>query len=56
MTKIGSCLSWFLAEHHGLRVNKTEGVYHDLPFDTLDRIHHHCNRSLIQSFKTLQFG
>lgn len=54
MTKIGSCLPWFLAKHHGLGINQAEGINHYLPFHALDWIHNHSNSPLIQSFKTLR--
>jgi hypothetical protein len=54
MPKVGCCLSWFLAKHHGLWVNQTKRINHNLPFYTLNWIHNHSHSSLIQSFKTLQ--
>jgi hypothetical protein len=53
MPKIGSCLPGFLAKHHCLWVNQTEGINYHLSFNTLDWIHDHCHSTLIQSFKTL---
>lgn len=44
---VGSCLSWFLAQHHGLRVNETKGINYDLPFNTLNWIYHHSYGPLI---------
>jgi hypothetical protein len=38
MTEIGGCLAWFLAEHEGLGVDKTEGVDDDFALDRLDGV------------------
>lgn len=38
MTQVGSALSWLLAQHQRLRVDKAEGINNDLSLNGLDRI------------------
>jgi hypothetical protein len=53
VTKVGSSLTRLLPQHHGLRIDETKCINDNFTLHTLDWIHHHCYRTLIQSFKTL---
>jgi len=54
MANVRCGLPGLLTQHHCLRIDQSESIYHNLTFDTLDWIHHYCNRPLVQSFKTLR--
>mmetsp|Transcript_17976 Transcript_17976/g.48884 ORF Transcript_17976/g.48884 Transcript_17976/m.48884 type:complete len:212 (+) Transcript_17976:2631-3266(+) len=51
MTNIGRGLSWFLSQHHELRIDQTKAVNHHLALDGLDGIHHHRHGTRIQRLK-----
>lgn len=53
MSQIWCCLTWLLAKHHSLGIDQAKGINYHLPFNTLNRVHHHSHCSLIQCFKTL---
>lgn len=53
VSEVRSGLTRFLPQHHQLRVDEAEGVNHNFPLDTLDRVHNDRYGSFVQSFETL---
>ena len=49
----GGGLPGLLAQHHHVRVDQTEGVYHNLPLDALDGVHHHGHGAVREGLEAL---
>lgn len=54
VSNIGCRLSWFLAHHDGVRVDKAEGIDHYLALDGLNGIDHDGDGARIQLLERLK--
>uniref|UniRef100_A0A7S0CMA4 Uncharacterized protein n=1 Tax=Proboscia inermis TaxID=420281 RepID=A0A7S0CMA4_9STRA len=53
MPDVAGGLSWFLPQHHQLRIDQSKTINHNFPLDALNRIHHQRHGPRIQRFERI---